>query len=509
MKIITPLLLIVTLALVFTTPVSADRIHFKSGEVLEGKIKTNDGAMLPDDWCAAEGQVVVKTAGGGYCKQEADIVKVEKTYKEPEGVALLARDDQWGEEGHGFQTQLIPAGDEYVIGQPMKFHLVIKNVSEDLKWYDHQGISGNALEMTDASGAAVKFKKAGAQTLGYERPLDKGEIAVLFEDRNITDEYLITEPGTYRVRFRAGNYGMSPDSRFPASNTLTITIAPGTPSKKDLLLAALTDIAPANVHISRGWEEEPPFGREAVAGFSVMVGYGDITLWQTEEETPFKPGKQFPSRPDSEYLGRSPAGDHYYASFFPRGNDVWPAFREDVKKRLQLTGGDENFVSPREPHTVVTKVIDHETLELADGRQIKLLGLAFPDDKSRKRALIYLSDMFAGGKGGSRGYAVRLEFEEGDEQRAYVTVLSPYCKYDATGRSGKPLVLMELGDERIETYRFGKDTDRRTGQQRCEGYELFLNADLIKKKLAKPAAGDADLKYQGLFNDLYRETGKR
>ena len=145
--------------LLCTNNTQADKIHLKSGKILEGKLKENKNSMPWDDWCTGENQVELWNNHSGQCLTKSDIDNIEKEYKKPEGIALLAKEDHWGEESNGYRTQLIPASDKYVVGQPMIFHLVLQNVSTMVKWYDDQGLAHPSFNIIATMNLSGDFGK--------------------------------------------------------------------------------------------------------------------------------------------------------------------------------------------------------------------------------------------------------------------------------------------------------------------------------------------------------------
>ncbi len=220
------LIVLVCLGMVgVATACFADKIYLKSGEVVQGKLKKVEKLHAwDDDWCTGQDNIQLWEDLNGRCISESSIERLEKEFRPPEGVALLANDDNWGEPKYGYSTQLIPASKVYTRGEPMLFHLVLKNVSGSLKWYDSQGVRQNTLLIIGPDGKEVNYKRGQVMTAGAEQPIDTGEIVILFENRNIAKEYTITIPGHYTIKFREGDYGLSAESIFHASNIVEFEV---------------------------------------------------------------------------------------------------------------------------------------------------------------------------------------------------------------------------------------------------------------------------------------------
>lgn len=337
-------LIILVIFLSLSNNAFADKIHLKSGQVKEGMLKVRKARISGDNWCTGEDEIeFVWSSLNSECLAKSDIVKVEKEFKEPKGIALLAKDDLWGDELNGYRTQLIPASSEYMVGYPMFFHLVMKNVSIDTKWYDSQGLGHDDLIIKDANGEKVYYKGMPFQTGGSGKPIDPEEIVTLFENRNIAAVYSIMEPGKYAIQFRKGNYGMSEDSTFPASNILEFEVKSGIPGEHDILISALSDILPDG-----GWQLLPsqkmPPGVNPAKCVSIFIERQSkskddivaIALWQTNEPSDALAQQKVGGSEVIEYLGHSSSGKHYYAYIPLRAEEYWPSVRNDIVKALDL-----------------------------------------------------------------------------------------------------------------------------------------------------------------------------
>lgn len=343
------LFLIITGFFLLTSNTYADKIYLKSGKVEEGKIRKievdSSDSMTSNIWC--KGVILESDKGGGRCFSKNDIEKIEKTFKKPEGVALLAKDDKWGEEKYDYKTQLIQVNGEYVVGQSMQFHLVMKNVGEDIKWYDKQSIVHDALTIKDTNGDEVYCKIGSFQTMGGRRPIDTGEIVSLFENRNITNEYVIVKPGKYTIQFRDGIYGTSKDSNFPPSNIIEFEVKPGTPSQFDVFIASLKGIVPEKRwKLSQKWyNHQSPLGRKPVESIELVftrhpesnlkVDLVFIQLWQTDEMANEVKQEETKGKM-SEYLGKDSNGKYIYINVPENAEKFWPSARKDISLALKL-----------------------------------------------------------------------------------------------------------------------------------------------------------------------------
>jgi hypothetical protein len=332
-------LTVIFIAMISQDKVLADKIYLKSGKILEGKLM--DANKM--DWVDAN-DIIIWSEKSSPIVPRSDILRVEKEFKKPEGLALLAKDDNWGKPENGYVTQMIAQSDEYAVGKPMKFGLVLKNVSDSLKWYDHQAIKQNTLTIKSEYNNEPYYKVGPFQTAGGPHPIDKGEIITLFENLNITDEYVITKSGKYTIQFRGGNCGIGIDSNFPPSNIIEFEVKPGTPDERDLLISSLIKSFPAirwhtaTSHMNR---RDTPSGRKNAEGISVWFlqslpntkGGVIVTLWQTK--TPAEVNEQGTDSPVSDYLGKNTSG-YFYITIPTEANVYWPKMKEDIIKALNI-----------------------------------------------------------------------------------------------------------------------------------------------------------------------------
>ena len=328
-----PILMTLLGLLLCSTSAFADKIHLKSGKVLEGELKEKTDPVPLDDWCSGEDQIELWHDHSGQCLTKSDIANVEKEYKKPQGVALLAKEDHWGEASNGYRTQLIPASDKYVVGEPMLFHLIMQNVSDGVKWYDDQGLAHPSFKIIGPDGNKILTKVGPFQTGGAEEPIDTGEIVTLMENRDIANEYVITKAGTYSIQFSAG---------WPESNIIKITVQPGTPKKEDTLILSLSNVIPDQCVLHKGWETAPQ-GRQAIQAASLGIYCrnihrmtGETFLWQTDTVADIANDQQVEAVKVSKYLGKNESG-HIYFSPSEKLMEIWPNIQEDITRGLNLS----------------------------------------------------------------------------------------------------------------------------------------------------------------------------
>ena len=341
-------LITILLSLSFFTIAFAETITLKSGRKIEGTtwsdrfIDTTDFKIKEEDYIYVD---VNETREQVY---KTDIEKIEKAPKKPKGIALLAKDKNWGEEKYGYRTQLIPVSKAYVIGQPMNFHLVMKNVSPDIKWYDDMSVAYTCLTIKDANGNDAHYKLGSLQTgLGLCPSIGSGEIVTLFENEDIGNGYVIVKPGKYTIQF-SGISGEGAYMALPASNIIEFEVKAGAPRRPDFLIDSLSKIFPYDKWgLFDGWGGIP-FGRATVkespeieirAPFHSGLKDEDtasVLLWETEEPSEISAQKKEGVNKVSEYLGQSSTKRYYYAYIPSKMEEYWPTIREDIIKALNL-----------------------------------------------------------------------------------------------------------------------------------------------------------------------------
>lgn len=154
---------------------------------------------------------------------------------------------------------------------------------------------------------------------------------------DISDKYLLTEPGRYTVQF-LGDYDSSKQIVFQSSNELVLIVEPGELQPADKLIAQVLPVCPKDWRICKGHENGKlvaPAHRKGVPGTLIhlqspdgVIGCtGTMTLWQTnvpaELASDDKAKERYPEGP-AEYLGQGPNGYLYaYVCLNPKSKHKW------------------------------------------------------------------------------------------------------------------------------------------------------------------------------------------
>jgi hypothetical protein len=334
--------------------------------------------------CAFAGPANCRTLGG-----EPPRTKVPQARPCVDSVA-----ESWGWELAGLRTRLVPLEKQFVLGQPMKFRLELKNFGQGAVRYDSQGVGLNgSLLVRDPQGRPVRYIGGSFQTMG-QSPLPSlapGKTAVLFDALDLASQYLVVRPGRYTVQFRgisneteakaqeesrrriseaeAKDTGEKIDwwgALLPQSNAAAIDVQPGTVPAVKRIAVRLLDVLPKDwelsVHGYRGevncppaWETTPPgwdAGRlmPSVTLARSVTGYIDdivrAELWLADCKLHWTGEVGRPGQRAAVYLGKCPEG-YIYADLpsHPEAQAAkWSTLQEDIPKALQAV--PEKFFCP-------------------------------------------------------------------------------------------------------------------------------------------------------------------
>ncbi len=228
----------------------------------------------------------------------------------------------WGPAQDGVRTGLSARDKEFSLGKPIVVRLVMENVGNRVVQYDAGQVAVNSsMSIERDGGVKVPFVAMPAQTGGGSRPLKPGEECVLFETLDIADQYLITSPGTYTVRFQGRDEGFG-DVAIPPSNAITIRVADGPVRTSRVLARKLFDIGQAPEWqvgvVEEG--EVVPLGRSSTAGTTLALSRAGRSkdeilralIWVTAHPSAVEPANQGTGRERlSESIGRCPWGEVY------------------------------------------------------------------------------------------------------------------------------------------------------------------------------------------------------
>jgi len=255
---------------------------------------------------------------------------------------------EWGPEWNGVSTRLIPLAKRFVLGQPMKFRLEMKNVSDSTLKYDDQQVDTNySMIIEDSSGRIAPYVDFDNSTCGGPELIKPGEIHVLFEEYNVERDYHIDRPGRYSFRFDGESPGYG-DVRIPPSNTVKVEVLDGEVDPSYAFTERLLSLLPENWKRCRGpWHlvrhpyvESAPTGRHiclcahATFIWSSLIKFERRSIQVYLTETPVSVLEPTPEEV-SEYLGEG-SGGHVYIEVDQEGEKFWLEIRKDVSKALGI-----------------------------------------------------------------------------------------------------------------------------------------------------------------------------
>jgi len=143
---------------------------------------------------------------------------------------------------------------------------------------------------------------------------------------------------------------------------------------------------------------------------------------------------------------------------------------------------------------LVTKVFDGDTLRLANGEKVRLLGIDTPEmyesDKLFRDAQETRQDIRTIMAMGRESYKFTRELVEGKRVRLEFDV-------EKRDKYGRLLAYVHIPMHQLRHLEDYKDLSR---------LELFLNAEIIKQGYAEPMIIPPNLKYGDYFQGLYQEA---
>ncbi len=150
------------------------------------------------------------------------------------------------ESREGIRYVLTPVTDEFVIGQPMRLRLVMKNEGREPAGYTRTSAMVNdPLLVTGPDGTTLSYMDTSYQTMAGPDIILPGEVVVLADAYDVTSQYHIVRPGRYTFQWRGTHPGAKP------SNPCKVDVKPGTPSGVELIVEKLLPILPAGWRLTR------------------------------------------------------------------------------------------------------------------------------------------------------------------------------------------------------------------------------------------------------------------
>lgn len=221
------------------------------------------------------------------------------------------------------------------LGDPIKVSLSLKNQGDRETMVDQSATAFDCFEVTGPDGQSAPYVGFMGQIQSKRVNVQPSSTATIADGLDLTDNYVFEKAGRYSIRFRGEGTGV------PASNAITVDVAPGQMTELDQLLIRLLPVRPKGWHLTkspRDQHEVAPFGRSRVAGYeahicrSYMQGEA-VYLWLTKAEA--QPAPDQKPRIKSEYLGRTRGLDVYVAED-SKTPTLWPKATEDISRVLQI-----------------------------------------------------------------------------------------------------------------------------------------------------------------------------
>jgi len=227
---------------------------------------------------------------------------------------------EWGPAKGKVRTRLVAHEKEFSVGKPILLRLEMENLGSRVIRYDAMQVSINcSMSIEGNDGVDVPCIAPSVETGGDTRVLNPGERTVLFERHDITDQYLITSSGSYKVRYRGSGEWFG-EIAIPPSNVVTIRVADGPLRPSQQVARSLIDAAqPSGWQVAVSAEGSVvPLGRASARGASFVLHRRSATkaspllLWVTATPSEIEPsGKDAQSGRTAERIGRCAWGDVY------------------------------------------------------------------------------------------------------------------------------------------------------------------------------------------------------
>lgn len=146
----------------------------------------------------------------------------------------------------GLVVELTAPASKVAVGEPLKVTVLVKNPGDHPIPVSLAATAWDSFEVLDPEGRQVPFTGRSGQLFAEDLPLPPGATYALAEDLDLMEKYLLHQPGTYRIRFAKGPFGL------PASEFITVELTPGKISQPDQKVALqLVPLCPEAWHLHR------------------------------------------------------------------------------------------------------------------------------------------------------------------------------------------------------------------------------------------------------------------
>jgi hypothetical protein len=270
--------------------------------------------------------------------------------------------DGWGPERGGLRTRLLPMQKEYVVGRMARFRLEMKNFGKSNGWYypDARDVDG-LTHVTDPAGKPLRHVGSTFGSGGSGTPIRPGKTVELSDGFDLTDQFLLIEPGSYTVQYRGTEAKGDTNTGVPPSGKITIEMRPGIVTTSMKVSARLVAILPKGWDLSLadrdskvwngriappGWESGPGT-YVALENDTVLEPSENVQIWVAEDRlawtgtqrssavSPFASEKTVELDDAAAYLGKGSDGYVYW--ILPKeAEKAWPGIRARVKGALKV-----------------------------------------------------------------------------------------------------------------------------------------------------------------------------
>jgi aspartate carbamoyltransferase regulatory subunit len=247
----------------------------------------------------------------------------------------------------GLVIDLIPQSKEFVIGQPMLFDILIKNISDEtLRYTQTSYMTNDPMIVKGPNDEQLLFIEGDCQTLIGPAFIEPHETITIVKDYDVRSQYHIVTPGRYSFQFIGFH-----DELF--SNTIVVNIKEGKFSALEEITENLQKILPPDWTLSRSQRSknmEDYVPGVAFISVHMVERYGKkgksrgielvLFIYLEQLDVDKEPVMEW-----LKYLGQSKYGPVYIGSF--DAEKLWPDYKEQIANTLSIQLSNRNSVAPK------------------------------------------------------------------------------------------------------------------------------------------------------------------
>lgn len=246
------------------------------------------------------------------------------------------REDRYRNARESLRAHLEAIDTSPVIGGPIRFRLTLTNIGKEPVAYAWASMEAtDSMIVSGPDGKRVPYIQGPCQLMGLHNSLAPGQSAMLFDNLDVVERYLIVQPGTYTFHAKGGN-------AIPDSNKIEMYVAEGPLSPSHAVLARVIGILPGpDWQAILGHPDKAETNKEQAIvylwGAFCKKADGPAEIQVRVFSGPVDPNtlkQRFGADHVIEHLGPTEWGDVYLVANV-RGKEIWPDFRKDIAEALR------------------------------------------------------------------------------------------------------------------------------------------------------------------------------